>query len=190
MQRRALAFVILALVLGSIGFGLNAPHAPNEDRTAVARIATSASSSSTASVQRSKVIHVVDGDTVDVLFHGERTRLRLIGLDTPETVDPYKPVQCFGIEASNEAKQLLDGQSVRVELDPSQGTLDKYGRTLAYIYLPDGTLFNELMIAEGYGREYTYRTPYKYQAAFRAAQAEARSTQRGLWAPDACAKSN
>ncbi len=132
------------------------------------------------------VTRVVDGDTAVVHMNGVDTKLRLIGLDTPEVVDPRKPVQCFGREASAKAHQILDGQTVRLEFDPSQGTLDKYGRTLAYIFLHDGTNFNEYVIAEGYGHEYTYHLPYKYQKEFKAAEAAAREAEKGLWAPGVC----
>jgi micrococcal nuclease len=121
-----------------------------------------------------------------VVMGGKNVKIRLIGLDTPETVDPRKPVQCFGKEASAKAKELLTVKSVRVEKDPSQGEFDKYGRLLAYIYLPDGTLFNKYMISEGYGHEYTYNLPYKYQKEFKAAQAQARTGKKGLWADGAC----
>ncbi len=109
-------------------------------------------------------------------------RVRLVGLDTPELVDPRKPVQCFAKEASAKARELLTGQSVRIEEDASQGVRDKYGRLLAYVFLQDGTNFNKRMIAEGYGHEYTYRLPYIYQTAFKAAEKDAREAQRGLWA--------
>jgi micrococcal nuclease len=132
------------------------------------------------------VTHVVDGDTVDVDINGETERIRLIGLDTPETVDPRKPVQCFGKEASDKAKDILTGQKVKIETDPTQGTRDKYGRLLAYVFLPDGTLFNKTMIEKGYGHEYTYHLPYKYQIEFKAAQMGARDRKVGLWADDAC----
>jgi len=128
------------------------------------------------------VVKVVDGDTIDVSVNGEKIRVRLIGLDTPEIVDPRKPVQCFGREASEKAHEILDGTSVRLEMDPSQGDLDKYGRTLAYVFLKDWTNFAELMITEGYGHEYTYNLPYRYQAEFKAAEAEAREEKKGLWA--------
>lgn len=133
-----------------------------------------------------QVVKVVDGDTLDVAINGKTVRLRLIGLDTPETVDPRKPVQCFGIAASNKAKELLTGKTVRLEMDASQGTLDKYGRTLAYVFLPDGTLFNKYMIEEGYGHEYTYNLPYKYQEEFKAAEKRAREEKKGLWADGVC----
>lgn len=132
------------------------------------------------------VTDVVDGDTVKVNINGTVTTLRLIGMDTPETVDPRKPVQCFGKEASNKAKELLLGKKVRLEMDPSQGTLDKYGRTLAYIYREDGLFFNKYMIEQGYAHEYTYNTPYKYQVDFKAAQKTAQINQAGLWSPNTC----
>ena len=132
------------------------------------------------------VVKVVDGDTLDVNISGEVKRLRLIGIDTPETVDPRKPVQCFGKEASNKAKELLIGKSVGLEKDDSQGDLDKYDRLLRYVFLPDGTNFNLFMISEGYAHEYTYDEAYKYQAEFRAAQQEAENSQRGLWSPETC----
>ncbi len=139
-----------------------------------------------------RVVKVVDGDTVAIDIDGRSTTLRLIGLDTPETVDPRTTVQCFGKEASDEAKRLLTGTSVRLEYDSSQGTLDKYNRTLAYIYMEDlpaqagGISFNEYMIAEGFGHEYTYGTPYAYQTEFKAAEASARAQKKGLWAENAC----
>lgn len=129
------------------------------------------------------VTRVVDGDTV-VVSTGET--LRLIGMDTPETVDPRKPVQCFGREASARARALLAGAPVRLELDPTQGRRDQYGRTLAYVWLADGRLFNEVMIAEGFAHEYTYELPYRYQARFDAAERAARTQQRGLWSPATC----
>ncbi|NJP04698.1 MAG: nuclease [Chloroflexaceae bacterium] len=132
------------------------------------------------------VVKVVDGDTVDVLVDGEELRLRLIGMNTPETVDPRRPVECFGREASNRAKALLENQTVQLEIDPTQGEVDRYGRGLAYIWMPDGRLFNLEMIAQGFAFEYTYRTPYIYQEQFQAAQQAAREAEIGLWAPNTC----
>lgn len=133
------------------------------------------------------VVQVVDGDTVKVRRDGEVVTLRLIGLDTPETKDPRKPVQCFGREASDHAHALLDGRSVWLTTDPTQDEVDRYGRTLAYLWLPDGQLFNWLMVWEGYAHEYTYDLPYAYQAENRAAERSAREAGRGLWASDTCA---
>lgn len=132
------------------------------------------------------VVKVVDGDTMDVSINGQTERLRLIGIDTPETVDPRKPVQCFGREASDKAKSLLSSARVAIEQDASQGERDKYGRLLVYVFLEDGTNFNRYMIAEGYAHEYTYRVPYKYQTTFKAAQRAASDNEKGLWASSTC----
>jgi micrococcal nuclease len=132
------------------------------------------------------VAKVVDGDTIDVMMNGEKTRVRLIGINTPEVVDPRKPVECFGKEASAHAKDILTGKKVSLESDPTQTDRDKYDRLLRYIFLEDGTNFNESMIREGYAYEYTYDLPYKYQAQFKAAQKEASDAGRGLWAEGVC----
>jgi len=129
---------------------------------------------------------VVDGDTIHVNVNGQKLKIRLIGIDTPEVVDPRKPVQCFGREASAQAKTILGGQSVYLETDPSQDSIDKYGRTLAYVWTELGRLFNLDMIADGYANEYTYYLPYRYQQEFKAAENDARTHDRGLWSPSAC----
>lgn len=132
------------------------------------------------------VTEVVDGDTVKVNINGKIETLRLIGLDTPETVDPRKPVQCFGKEASNKGKELLTGKKVRLEKDATQGDKDKYGRTLAYIYTESGIFYNKYMIEQGYAHEYTYNTAYKYQSEFKQAQKTAEANKAGLWSPSTC----
>ncbi|MDY0097439.1 MAG: thermonuclease family protein [Candidatus Dojkabacteria bacterium] len=126
------------------------------------------------------VSRVVDGDTFKIDKLGT---IRLIGIDTPETVDPRKEVQCYGVEASNKAKELLEGKEITLEFDNSQGDVDNYGRILAYVYMEDGRMFNEVMILEGYAHEYTYNTPYKYQNEFKIAENNARESKLGLWGP-------
>ena len=133
------------------------------------------------------VTKVVDGDTIRVDDNGQRQTIRLVGLDTPESVDPRKPVQCFAHEASAQAETVLNGQSVYLETDPSQDSVDRYGRTLAYVWTESGRLFNLDMIAEGYAHEYTYYLPYRYQQIFRTAEDDARTNERGLWSPNNCA---
>lgn len=159
--------------------------------SAVVMATSSTPQNSGDSSLNARVLRVVDGDTVQVFYpntaQGATTTVRLIGLDTPEVVDPRAPVQCFGREASKRAGELLpSGIAVKLETDPTQGIFDKYGRLLAYIYLPDTTLFNERMIEEGYGHEYTYKTVYQHQAEFKEAQQGAMSAGRGLWAPGVC----
>lgn len=133
-----------------------------------------------------KIVKVVDGDTIDISINNKTERIRLIGMDTPETVDPRKTVECFGKEASNRAKILLTGKSVYIESDPSQDNRDKYDRLLRYVYFQDKTSYNKLMISEGYAHEYTYYVPYKYQAEYKKAQQDAEKSQAGLWSPNTC----
>lgn len=133
-----------------------------------------------------KVVKVVDGDTIDVNINEKIERIRLIGIDTPEIVDPRKTVQCFGKEASDKAKLLLNNQLVSLEGDSTQGERDKYNRLLRYVFLKDGVSFNELMISEGYAHEYTYNLPYKYQNEYKNAEKSARENKRGFWADNIC----
>lgn len=133
-----------------------------------------------------KIDRVVDGDTVKIYINNKLETVRLIGLDTPETVHPNKKVECFGVEASNKAKELLSNKWVVLEKDSSQGERDKYGRLLFYIFLEDGSLFNKWMIENGYGFEYTYNIPYLYQSDFKNAENFARENNLGLWASGVC----
>jgi micrococcal nuclease len=133
-----------------------------------------------------KVTRVVDGDTLVVDMNGVQEKVRLIGINTPETVDPRKTVECFGKEASSRMKSLAEGKLVRLEGDDTQDARDVYGRLLEYVYLEDGEMLNRKMVAEGYAYEYTYMTPYRYQQDFRDVQNIARISARGLWAPDTC----
>jgi len=121
-----------------------------------------------------------------IKISGKEMAVRLIGMDTPETVDPRKPVQCFGREASAKAKELIEGKDVILDSDPTQGDKDKYGRLLRYVHLEDGTFFNQKLIEEGYAFEYTYDIPYKYQTEFKEAQKQAEVNKKGLWADGAC----
>ena len=137
-----------------------------------------------------KVIKVVDGDTIDVEINNVSERLRLIGINTPEIVDPRKAVECFGKEASNKAKEILNNSNVRIEADDKSGNRGKYGRLLRYVFLEDGTNFNKLMISEGYAYEYSYDVSYKYQDEFKQAEKEAREAKKGLWANGVCDEFN
>ena len=175
-----LAFVAAGLAAS----GGSIPHISFAPRGAqVASAALSTSTPDTYFVQK-----VVDGDTIDVYKDGETVRLRLVGMDTPEVVDPRKVVQCFGHEASAEGHKLLEGQWVRLEYDPVAGTYDKYGRMLAYVFrTSDGLFYNEFMIANGFAHEYTYSGQhYTYQADFKAAQKTAQSDSVGFWSPSTC----
>lgn len=128
-----------------------------------------------ADADRARCTRVVDGDTI-VLDPGGKARL--IGVDTPETVDPRRPVQYFGKEASAFTKRMVEGKTVWIGGDWE--ARDKYGRKLVYVYLEDGTFFNAELIKQGYAHAYT-RFPFKYLEQFRAYEREAREQQRGLW---------
>jgi micrococcal nuclease len=134
------------------------------------------------------VTKVVDGDTIEVFLNGKTEKVRIIGINTPETVDPRKPVECFGRQASDKAKSLLSNQTVRLESDPSQSNKDKYGRLLRHVFLNNETDFGLQMIKEGYAYEYTYDVPYKYQTQYKDAQKEAESLKIGFWGEGVCKK--
>ena len=124
------------------------------------------------------VARVVDGDTIEAQAGAKLLDIRLIGVDTPETVHPSKPVQCFGSKASTFTKNQLEGQKVRLEFDVEKR--DRYGRTLAYVWV-DNKLFNETLVAKGFGQVDTYPPNVKYVDRFRRAQRAARNNDRGLW---------
>ena len=126
-----------------------------------------------------KVTRVIDGDTIEL--EGGQT-VRYIGIDTPETVAPNRPVDCFGPEASAKNKELVQGKSVELEKDVSE--TDRFGRLLRYVYI-DGQMVNELLVAEGYAQSSTFPPDVKYQDKFRSAQQKAMSEGKGLWT--ACA---
>jgi endonuclease YncB( thermonuclease family) len=124
------------------------------------------------------VTRVVDGDTIEVDFEGKSLDVRLIGIDTPETVDPSEPVGCYGPAASRFTTNELEGEHVRLEFDVER--LDQYERTLAYVWLGD-ELFNETLVARGFATVTTYPPNVKYVDRFLSAQRDARSHERGLW---------
>lgn len=123
------------------------------------------------------VSRVVDGDTF-VLASGDR--VRLIGIDTPETVHPNRGVEAYGREASDFTKSLLGGKRVRLVYDVEPR--DRYGRLLAYVYLSDGTFVNAELVKRGYAQVSTYPPNVKHASTFVALQREAREARRGLWA--------
>jgi len=127
-----------------------------------------------------RVERVVDGDTFIAEIGGRNERIRVIGVDTPETVAPGRPVERYGKEASAFAKRELTGATVRLggDVEPR----DRYGRLLAYVWLPDGTFWNALLAAEGYAQLITIPPDVAYAGLFRQLVAEARSAHRGLWA--------
>lgn len=129
-----------------------------------------------------KVIKVIDGDTITVNVRGKNETVRLLGIDSPETVDPRKPIQCFGKAASDKMKSFVQGKSVILVDDSTQGNRDKYKRLLRYVYLPDSvrTFVNGEMVKQGFA--FSYRQyPTKYLARFNGWEKYARENNLGLW---------
>lgn len=129
------------------------------------------------------VVRIIDGDTIVIDHNGKQVKVRLIGVDTPETVHPSKPVEHYGKEASRFTRNLLKGEKVYLATDTKQAGTDRYGRTLGYVYrAPDGLFVNAEIIRQGYGHAYT-RFPFKYMEQFRQLEQFARKVKKGLWAP-------
>jgi endonuclease YncB( thermonuclease family) len=126
------------------------------------------------------VISFEDGDTITIDMNGKSERIRMIGVDTPETQDPRLPVQCFGKVASEFTKTLIGTSPVRLVSDPTNTNRDRYDRLLRYVYLPDGKLVNAEIIKQGYGFAYTL-FPFEKLEEFRTFEKNARELGLGLW---------
>ena len=124
------------------------------------------------------VVRVVDGDTIVVRLDGREQRVRYIGVNTPESVDPRRPVQCFGRDAAARNRELVGGKTVWLERDVSE--TDQYGRLLRYVSV-DGRLVNAELVREGYARAVTYPPDVRHATLFRDLEQEARTASRGLW---------
>lgn len=180
------SFLIVILGFSSLWFGIkpeiSKQPTPSSSTTSIPEASPIATSSATQGLfgEEAEVLKVVDGDTIQ-LASGKT--VRLIGIDTPETVDPRRPVGCFGKQASNEAKRLLSGKKVILEKDVSE--TDKYKRLLRYVFLPlenNQTLFvNDYLVREGFAKVLTYPPDVKYNGQFREAERQARENKRGLW---------
>jgi len=126
-----------------------------------------------------KVTRVIDGDTIEI---SGGQKVRYIGIDTPETVDPNQPTGCFGKEASLKNQELVLARQVRLEKDISE--TDRFGRLLRYVYLTENEkeiMINEELVKLGFALSSTYPPDVKYQDLFNAAQSQARENNRGLW---------
>jgi len=134
--------------------------------------------SPTAGRTPAQVVRVIDGDTIVVLIDGLEHRVRYIGIDTPETVDPRLPVECFGREASERNRELVEGRTVELEKDVSE--TDFFGRLLRYVWV-NGEMVNATLVGEGYAVLVTYPPDVKYQELFLELQGQARAEGQGLW---------
>ncbi len=175
-RRLSPVYLLLALLLAALGrwgapeFFSFRPASPRSE-----------SSPRTASGDWRTIVRVVDGDT---LVLDGNDKIRLIGVNTPESVDPRRPVEYFGKEASAFTRRMAEGRRARLEFGPE--SRDRYGRSLAYVFLDDGTHLNAEIIRQGYSQAYT-RFPHPRLEEFRAYEREARQNGRGLWAESASA---
>lgn len=137
--------------------------------------------SADADAGAAEVVRVVDGDTIVVRLDGGEERVRLLGIDTPESVDPRSPVECFGKEAAAHTASLLPvGTPVRLVRDVE--ARDRYDRLLAYVYrVDDGTFVNLRLVEDGYAAVLTYPPNVAHADEFVAAASQAREAGRGLW---------
>lgn len=168
----------IASVLRGLGDFERTDNAPAPE---VASETTQASPSSSLNQmpkgQEVKVSRVIDGDTIEI---ETGQKVRYIGIDTPETVDPRRPVGCFGKEASEANKKIVEGKTVFLLKDVSE--TDKFGRLLRYVYLKDPSIFvNDYLVRQGYAKASTYPPDVQFDSQFLQAETEARANNRGLW---------
>lgn len=192
----AIAFVMMILVSGGAFFGGLQWKEGSKKVTAAAASAVQEGETGEEYIDEEtpapegaplyKVLRVVDGDTIVIEVDGKSESIRMIGVDTPELNDSRTGVQCFAKEAAEKTKVLVTGKNIFLEKDDSQGERDKYKRLLGYVFLENGAFVNKALIAGGFAHEYTYDGAYKYQKQFKAAQVEAKQSELGLWAPNAC----
>ena len=188
MSRRSIVLItlgiILLLIIG-IGIGrLSAPKTPVISPTPQPEVLTNSSvattlPTSTGLVERATIKRVIDGDTVEL---SDGRKLRYIGIDTPETVDPRISVECFGREASSFNRNLVEGKAVELEKDISN--TDRYGRLLRYVYLlqeENRVMVNKLLVSEGYAVSSSYPPDIKYQEELNELETTAQTQNKGLW---------
>lgn len=163
MLPRRVVLILVVLVLAVLG----------------GRLAIQRDDASPAGV-RAEVTRIVDGDTIHVDLDGTDETVRYIGVDTPESVKPGTPVECFAKEASARNAELVDGEEVRLRFDVERR--DRYGRLLAYVYRArDGAFVNERLVRDGYARPLTVPPNVRFAERFARLAREARAARRGLW---------
>lgn len=201
MNKKLLSAIVSTILFGLFLWGGFLFRGSDSDGTATLSVIPSeaaaestepfeGTSSTAVTTTNALVIRVVDGDTLAVKLDGDdrELKVRLLGVDTPETVDPRKAVQCFGKEASAFTKSLVDGERVRLDPDSLADEVDKYGRLLRNVVLEDGRDLNALLIQEGYAYAYlSFPLNPLRKTELKRLQSEAEEAKRGLWSPDGCA---
>lgn len=174
---RQIIFYGLLLVLSYISNTVTPASQKKNVTPRVAEVSKESSAAATISLASgsAQVIRVIDGDTIEI---EGGVKVRYIGINTPESVDPRREVQCFGKESSEENKRLVGGKTVRLEKDVSE--TDKYGRLLRYVYVGD-KFINDVLVREGFAYASTYPPDVRYATQFTASQKAAKDSALGLW---------
>ena len=189
MPRRLYLFLISLLIPAAVALGLiwrDIGLAPNSEPAVVAPqpVAIQTPAPIATSSTNATIIRVVDGDTFVAALDSEpgEWTVRMLGIDTPETKDPRKPVGCFGPEASQKLSDLLSNQRVNLQADLEADEIDKYSRLLRNVFLADGTDVNALMVREGYAYAYlSFPLNVQRKTELRNLQKQAQESLRGLW---------
>lgn len=183
MRRRIwLIMVLLALVLAGCDVESVADPTATRGSGSTSRNTATSSTIANTSDESYQVVRVVDGDTIIVSIDGTNQRLRYIGIDAPESVKPDTPVECFGQEASDENKRLVEGKRVFLERDTSDR--DRFDRLLRYVYVEENgerVFVNEVLVANGYANSASFPPDIARQDQLRSAEREARDAGLGLW---------
>ena len=178
---RPLAAALAATLLPAVAGDCAGPPPPPELRAAPAiHVAAAARAPIPISGRQALVVRGIDGDTLEVKIGSRRDKVRLIGVDAPESVHPRRPVERFALEAAMFTRRMTVGKVVTLVADDGQLNRDKYGRLLRYVFLADGTCVNAEIIRQGYGHAYV-RFPFDRIDEFRALERQARAAGRGLW---------
>lgn len=177
-SRRVASPLVATLALLCWLAGCRVAGAPPAGRAGAGPAGAEASYTPGPGTAQARVVRVVDGDTLIAQVEGREQRVRYIGVNTPESVDPRREVQCFGKEAAARNAELVRGKTVSLEKDVSE--TDQYGRLLRYVSV-DGGLINATLIREGYARVVTYPPDVRFADDFRRLEREAREAKRGLW---------
>lgn len=196
-------FTLILFIILSVGrvttSTQNAPQSPTTDPTPVGKsnqpttevqltteVQPTQPVASVSAKPKYKVVSVTDGDTFKVMIDGKTETVRIVGINSPETVDLRKSLECFGIEASNKLKSLLENQEVQLETDSTQSDRDKYDRLLRFVVVNNEDIGLK-MIQEGYAYEALYTsTPHRLHDAYVRAQKTAEKEKKGLWAEGVC----
>lgn len=181
MKKKIISAVTLITILGAGYFGLSNTQINDLVKSLESFMVTDYETEVPIEEHEAEIVRVVDGDTIVVnTKDGVEERVRLLLIDTPESVHPTEPEQLFGKESSDYAKEILREGDV-VELEVGESPRDRYGRLLAYVWI-DGVNFNQLMIERGYARvAYVYEPNTKYLEEFKEAEEVAKKNKLNIW---------